>query len=204
MGLLYDSAIAWEGLRDTTYYLLLGKAGKLCDSITLEFAPEHFPHLAGMQYAGDVDFNLNRAERMGKKFIRKVIAHDIDDTLVEKSENWDSRIKGRLNSILELEKTLDSDFLICKFDPRKMRNGSEIDAKYVIKSSTSNLSFFVFVDENDSSRWYCKSIFSFDCADYTIGQTRVTVLKKQKRIAGEMVSDYTHKNYKPEKEPTPV
>ncbi len=204
MGLLHDAAIAWDGLRNTTYYLLLGRAGTLCDSVTLDFAPEDFPHLSGMQYTDDVDFGMSRAERMGKKLIRKIVDKEVDDALIEKSDNWTKRVKGRLRSILELENTLDSDFLIFKFDPAKTKNCSGINAKYVIKSNTSNLSFFVFVDEKNSNRWYCKSIFSFSHADYTAGQTRVTVLKKQKRVAGELVWDYTHKNYRPEKEPAPV
>ncbi len=98
-----------------------------------------------------------------------------------------------------MEDTLDSDFLIFSFDPRKVKGVSQIDARYIIKSRTTNFAFFVFVDRKDSSRWYCKSIFPYEAADYTAGQMRLTVLKKQKRVV--TVIDYTHKNYIADQEP---
>lgn len=204
MGLLYDAAVAWDGMHSTTYDLLLGRAGKLFEPVALNFLPEDFPHLAGMQYANDVDFNISRAERFGEKLVGKIIAKDFDDALIEKAENWDRRIKGRLCSLLALERTLDSEFLIFQFDKRKVKGGSDIDAKYVIKNKTTSFAFFVFLDKKESSRWYCKSIFPYEVADYTAGQTRLTVLKKQKRISGEIRIDYTHKNYIPSKEPVTV
>ncbi len=204
MGLLYDAAVTWNGLQNTTYYLLLGRAGKRFAPVTLDFLPEDFPHLAGMQYANDVDFNISRTERFGDKLVTKVINKDFDDTLIEKAENWSRRIEGRLRSILALEDTLDSDFLIYRFDSQKVKGSSRIDAEYVIKDKQTNFTFFVFVDEKDSCRWYCKSIFPYESVDYTSGQSRLTVLKKQKCISGTLVIDYTHKNYIPNKEPATV
>lgn len=75
MGLLLDAAAAWSGLYNTTYDLLLGRRETWTASLSLGFAPEDFPHLAGMQYAGDIDFGLSRAEIYGGKLVGKLLAY---------------------------------------------------------------------------------------------------------------------------------
>lgn len=196
MGLLFDAAVAWSNLHSTTYDLLLGRKGTWSDSLSLSFCPEDFPHLAGMQYATDVDFGLNRAEIRSGKFISKIINKEVDDELIEKAAEWEPKIRGRLEGIIALEEALDNEFLIYKFDSRKVPYGSNIAAKYVIKNLRTGITFFVFVDE-DEKRWFCRSVFQLNMADYTTNQTRVTVLKKKKRRDGAVIIDYTHPNYKP-------
>ena len=61
MGLFLDAATAWNKLSGTQYIFDLGRKGKL-HKLTISFLNEDFPHLAGMQYAKDVDFGLDRAE----------------------------------------------------------------------------------------------------------------------------------------------
>lgn len=51
-------------------------------------------------------------------------------------------------------------------------------AEYVIKNLRTGITFFVFVDE-DKERWFCRSVFQLNSADYTTNQTRVTVLKRK-------------------------
>lgn len=196
MGLLFDAAVAWSNLHSTTYDLLLGRRGNWSDSLCLSFCPEDFPHLAGMQYATDIDLGLNKAEIRSGKFISKVINKEVDDELVEKAAEWETKIRGRIESIIALEEALDTEFLIYKFDSRKVPHGSNIAAKYVIKNPRAGITFFVFVDE-DKERWFCRSVFQLNIADYTTNQTHVTVLKKKKWKDGTIVIDYTHPNYKP-------
>ncbi len=197
MGLLFDAAVAWSNLHSTTYKLLLGRKRTWSDSFSLSFYPEDFPHLAGMQYATDVDFGLNRAEIYSGKFISKIINREVDDEIIEKSAEWETKIQGRLECIIAMEDALDNEFLICKFDSRSVPYGSNIVAKYVIKNLRTGITFFVFVDENEQ-RWFCRSIFQLNIADYTKNQTHVTVLKKEKWKDGSIVIDFTHPNYKPE------
>lgn len=196
MSLLFDAAVAWENLRDTEYYLLLGRKGKAAVLPCLKFLPEHFPHLAGLQYAKDIDFGVNRAELRSGKFISKIIKQEIDAKAIEKAEQWSSIISGRLEGIIELESTLDSDFLIYSFNSKRVPHGTTIEAKYVIKNPSSGITFFVFVDE-DNGGWFCRSVFKESIADYTNNQAQFTVLKKQKRRGHEVILDYIHPNYKP-------
>ena len=60
--------------------------------LSLSFCPEDFPHLAGMQYASDVDFGLNKAEIRSGKFISKIINGEVDDELIEKAAEWETKI----------------------------------------------------------------------------------------------------------------
>lgn len=83
MGLLYDAALAWHGLQNVNYFLLLGRSKKWSSALFLDFSLGDFPHLAGMQYARDVDFDVNPAELRGEKLISKIIGGEIDDTLIE-------------------------------------------------------------------------------------------------------------------------
>lgn len=196
MGLLFDAAVAWDNLYDTTYDFLLGRKGRWSSSFILNFSPEDFPHLAGMQYATDIDFGLNRAEIRSGKFIAKILSGEIDDELILKSAEWKNRLRGRLEGITLLEETLDNNFEIYKFNPGSVPFGSRIDAKYVIKNARTGVTFFVFVADDDE-RWFCRSIFQLKVADYTRNQTHITVLKKKKHKNGEVILDYTHPHYKP-------
>lgn len=196
MGLLRDAAIAWNNLQNTTYELLLGWKGKQSYSFVLTFCSEDFPHIAGMQYTTDIDFGLNRAEVRSSKLIFKILRGEIDDSQIEKSTEWACKLRGRLEGIICLEQALDTDFEIYRFDPKRVPHGSRIDAKYVIKNIHTGSTFFVFVDEA-ANRWFCKSIFQLNVADYTTNQTRLTVLKKEKRKNGAILFSYTHPHYKP-------
>lgn len=198
MGLLMEAAKAWHSLQSTRYYLMLGWRGKWSSDFVLDFQPEQFPHLAGIHYADDVDFGVNRAELRGERFLSKLLEENskIDDSLIEKAAKWDTWIKGRLQGIIALEATLDSDFIICQYDPAKVPYGTQIQAKYVIKNVDTGMNFFVFLNE-DEGQWFCCSVFQLRQVDFTINQRRVKVLKKRKWIGANLVIDYTNPNYIP-------
>lgn len=203
MGLFLNAAAAWKELSDTQYILDLGKKGKL-DRVTLSFLDEDFPHLAGMQYAKDVDFGLDRAEYYGERLIPALLNQYMDGSKIEKSRNWD-RISGRLTAIINLQNTLDNTFTIVSFNKEKVRGYSRIDAKFAIKSSISDEVFFVFLDEK-SGRYYCKSAFKKEQVDYVENQSALTVLQKIKIVNGESIILSKHPRYTPDtkKEAAPV
>ena len=57
MCLLREAAHAWQQLTGTEYRITVGRRGKK-SSFALSFSFADFPHVAGMQYAQDVDFGL--------------------------------------------------------------------------------------------------------------------------------------------------
>lgn len=136
MSLFLDAAIAWNALNNISYKLDIARKGEL-KQIKLYFCDADFPHLAGMQYAKDVDFGIRKFEYYGEKLIPALLTKRLDDTKIESSRNW-NRISGRLNAIIDLQNIFDNNFRISTFNNAKVRGYSKIDAKFLIKSDISN------------------------------------------------------------------
>ncbi len=179
MGLFLDAANAWNVLHNIRYILDIARSGKLT-RIDLSFLDEDFPHLAGMQYARDVDFGIRKAEYYGERLIPALLSKRLDDVKIEESRNWD-KISGRLTAVVNLQNTLDNEFSIVSFNKSKVRVFSQIEAKFAIKSTASENVYFVFLDER-SGRYYCKSAFRKEFTDYMENQSPMRVLQKIKII----------------------
>ncbi len=201
MGLLNDAAIAWTNLYDKEYRLLLGMKGTWSRSISLNFLPEHFYHLAGFQYANDIDFGVRPSELRKITLPQKIMDGTIDGSLIEKSVNWENSIRSRLLGITQLEAGLDSDFRICRYYQNHVRGGTRIPAEFVVKSAKTDIVFFVFLDQ-DTGNYFCRSIFAEGIMDYIAGQPSLTVLKKEKLVSGNTEYIYEHPGYKPELDKT--
>ena len=194
MCLFLKAATAWQALSATQYRITAGRKGKTI-SFLLDFDAADFPHLAGMQYAQDVDFGLRHSQYYGEKLIPALLSGKLDAARIERSRNWD-RIQGRLNAIVHLQETLESDFLIAKFDPSRVPTSSRIDADFVIQNLSSGEIYFVFIDEDKEHRHYCKSAFAKAAIDYLQNQPQLTILKKEKVVDGQASLLYQHPNFK--------
>ena len=178
MSLFLDAAKRWESLLNISYTFIIGHK-KNTETIRLFFRRIDFDHLSGIHKANDIDFKLSRKVYRGEKLINALLSGKLDDKLIEKSIYW-NQISDRLIDINRLERILDSDFRIYQFNPRKLNFHSDIRANYLIFSEQYQTGIFLFIDK-DQDTDYCKSIFSKDDRDYTINQTKWTVLKKIKR-----------------------
>lgn len=192
MCLFVEAAKAWQQLTKTRYSITAGRKGKLYQ-FRLEFDNADFPHLAGMQYAQNVDFGLHISEYYGDKLVPALLSGKMDGGKIEKSRSWE-KIKGRLHAIISLQQTLESDFSIALFDPAK--SNSKINALYVIKNNISGETYFVFIDKDNGHRHYCKSAFAQNCIDYTKNQSLLTRLKIDKVYDGKTYPIYRHPNFK--------
>lgn len=192
MGLFLDAAIAWSSLHNVNYILDIARKGKL-ERIELSFLDEDFSHLSGMQYAKDIDFGIRKSEYYGENLIPALLNKRMDDTKIELSRNW-NRISGRLTAIINLQKTLDGEFIIVSFNKLKVRGYSQIDAKFAIKSMISGDVYFVFLDER-SRRYYCKSAFRKENTDYSENQSVMTLLQKTKIVDDVITVLYTRDGY---------
>ncbi len=197
MGLFLEAAQAWKNLHDVRYVLVVARKGEV-KRIELTFLDEDFPHLAGMQYAKDVDFGVRPAEYYGNRLIPMLLHKRMDDGKIEKSKNW-NRIEGRLTAILHLQNTLDDDFVIVAFNNNKVKGYSQIVAEYAIKSMVSDDVYFIFLDQQ-SGRYYCKSAFRKEATDYTANQTRMTLLQKIKITQDREDILYKKDGYEPKGE----
>lgn len=198
MCLFVEAAKAWHQLIQTRYYITAGRRGKTY-SFRLDFDYADFPHLAGMQYAQDVDFGIRDSEYYGDKLVPALLDGKMDGSRIEKSRNWE-RIKGRLQAIIGLQKTLESDFSIALFDPTKVHTNSRIDADYIIKNNESGESYFVFIDKDTKYRYYCKSAFAKGNVDYMRNQAQLTRLKVDKFENGKRQLLYLYPNYQEQTE----
>ena len=194
MCLLVKAAQEWERLSKIEYYIVAGRRGKAV-TIRLGFDLADFPHLSGMQYARDVDFGIRPSEYYGEKLIPALLSGRMDGRRIECGRNWE-RISGRLDAIIGLKETLEGNFLIAHFNPRKVRTNSNIDADFIIKNERSGETYFVLIDEKDGQRHYCKSAFAKENVDYMENQSMLTVLKKEKTENGETKVLYRHPNFK--------
>ena len=197
MGLFLEAAQAWKNLHDVRYVLFVARKGEV-KRIELTFLDEDFPHLAGMQYAKDVDFGVRPAEYYGNRLIPMLLHKRMNDGKIEKSKNW-NRIEGRLTAIIHLQNTLDDDFVIVAFNNNKVKGYSQIVAEYAIKSMVSDDVYFVFLDQQ-SGRYYCKSAFRKEATDYTENQTRMTLLQKIKITQDREDILYKKDGYEPKGE----
>lgn len=193
MCLFLEAARAWQRLPETEYRITAGRRGKTF-SFALSFAFADFPHIAGMQYAQDMDFGLRPFEYYGEKLIPSILTSKLEASRIEQSRNW-SRIKGWLNAVVHLQETLDSEFLIARFNPKLVRVNSKIDAEYVIKNLQSGEIFFVFIDKGKDQCYDCKSAFEKTTVDFLENQAILTMLKKEKIVDGSVTLLFQHPNY---------
>ena len=180
MCLLYQAALSWCALLDTTYEIVIGHKQK-SHVINLVFRMGDFDHLAGMQYAKDVDFKLPKAKYAGERLIPAILSGALDASLIEKGKDWRNTICLRLQGIVQMQEILESDFVIYQFNPQKLNFYSKIGARYLIYSPQLERGFFLFLDETDHI-YYCKSIFADDTRDYRQNQTKWIVLKKTRIV----------------------
>lgn len=175
MCLLKEAASAWLDLVTTEYEIIAGRKGKQY-KINLIFECTDFPHLAGMHYASDVAFNLNANEYHGEKLVYALVSDRLDGKAIEKSRNW-TKIQGRLKAIINLKQTLDTKFQLALFNQKNVPTGSKIDADYLIKNLDTGETYFIFIDEDQNHRQYCKSAFAQNKTDYMKNQALLTLLK---------------------------
>ena len=180
MGLFLDAAKQWQSLYDTSYTIMIGHK-KQMNTIKLVFRSVDFDHLSGIHYADDIDFKLHRNEYRGDKLIPALLSQKLDDELIEKSVNWDSKISERLTAIIDIRKILDTDFKLYRFSGKKLPFYSDIVAAYFLYSEQCQNGVFLFGDKDDEC-FYCKSIFKKDARNYCTNQTSLTVLKKVKTV----------------------
>lgn len=196
MCLFEQAAKSWLHFIENKYEIIAGSKGKSY-IIKLDCEAADFYHLSGMHYANDVDFNLRPSEYYGEKLVFALVDGKLDGTRIEKGRNW-PKIKGRLNAIINLQKTLESNFLISRFDPEQVKGtNSQIDADYLIKNLDTDEAYFVFIDEDNNHRQYCKSAFKQEKIDYMNNQQKLTLLKTTKQVNGVEQILYVHPNYRP-------
>lgn len=173
--ILQKSAVAYRNLLSTQYNIIMGRKGKK-HNISLVFEKEHFQHLIGLHKIVDNDFlrSSNRA-----KIYDSVLDGTITYDVISKSPYF-KEMRNRIELFCELENLLDSENIIYNFN-EKNAGFSLIKAKYLVNSRLDSKEIYIFIDKiKDDEKYFCRSFFPKEEKDYTKGQTKLTLLYKEK------------------------
>ena len=64
-----------------------------------------------------------------------------------------------------------------------------IDADYLLSSKHNNNDVYIFLKEKQDSLYFCRSFFPKEAKDYTAGQSRYTLLYKEKVFVSDNRSE---------------
>jgi len=188
---LYKAASLFKELLDTEYVFVLGKKNVKA-IIHLIFQERHFPHLAGLQHLPDLVF-LKQDNRI---IFNEIINQSIKIEDIQKSQFY-KNIERRLAALPSLQALLDSNKTIFKYN-KQNNNFSLIDADYLLENTSEKQTVYIFLAENQDNNFFCRSFFPKEKKDYSVGQTRWTLLFKKKinKSANTEEILFRHKNFK--------
>lgn len=190
---LQRCALAFQKLIDTQYEIIIGRKGQM-SKIILNFSETEFVHLAGLHKLTDNDF-FRTASR--KKVFYYALNGKISYDTLTKSENFDF-VKERIEYFEFLENMLDRNDIIFKYNSKK-NVFSLIQANYLLQSGHTGRDIYIFLDRLDNTDLhFCRSFFPKGDKDFTVGQTKMTLLYKEKinKITGKSEIQYNRLSLK--------
>ena len=168
-----DCVNAFLPLLNTEYEIVLGRKG-VAVTLRIAFDKKDCFHLMGLQYLIDRP-ELNRDR--GKVF-DEIVAGSITTEQVESSDFY-KKIEGRVNFLPLLEKLLDSNDTVFKYN-KKANMYSMIDAYYLMKNNMEERNLYLFLSHGVDDKYFCRSFFPEEKKDYTRNQASWTMLYKKK------------------------
>lgn len=178
MGDINSASANYAKLFDKEYYLVIGK-GKKQVHITIEFSKAEFCHICGLHKLDDI---VQLTDPNKKRLFGNILNKKITSSLCQNSTHY-SEIDERIDMIENLEKFLDSNQIIFKFN-KSANPFSSIESEYILKNSDGIKNSYVFLS-NESRKpntYFCRSVFSRKITepDYTKGHTPYKLLYKEK------------------------
>ena len=187
MDKLQERAIAFRQLMNYQYVIKLGRKGQIY-SFVIDFQKQDFFHLIGLQKLIDLRFLKRSAEYIFNSCLKGKLTY----SMLEKSEYFDE-LGYRFEYFHLLEKILDDNELVFKCNINSMRVYSNIKADYMLQNFRNDLIFYIFTEKRtNADTQFCKSFFENSEKDYSKGQTKMTLLYKEKinKITGESEIQY--------------
>lgn len=192
---LYQSAIAFKKLLPVKYRLFLGRKGKSFE-LVITFNPENFFHLDGLQKLNNYEWNRLEKDKIFNSVLNKKISDAVFNNCASEEE-----ILQRIKVFTQLETLLDdNNTAFFNFNAKIAK--SKIRADYMAKGflDGSQVVFFFFIkgDErniSDRGSYRVNSIFPLSKQDFSLGQTKYTLLLKEKITANDKILLYQHTNF---------
>lgn len=176
MDLLYEAAKEWEKLISTGYRFIYGRKRKLIE-VKLEFETSEFYHVAGFPHLDDIAWPFRFSQ---KRMLSKVLDGTVSETFISKSKNYENIVKPKLRAITQLQSFLDGEFNSFLYNQKKVPFTSSIEAKFLLSNNDLEV-VFLFTDEDKDGTYFTRSVFLKDNRDFTMNQTPITLLLKEKK-----------------------
>ena len=187
MDKLQERAVAFRRLMNYQYVIKLGRKGQIYGFV-LDFQKQDFFHLIGLQKLTDLRFLKRSAEYIFNSCLKGQFTY----SMLKKSEYFNT-LGYRFICFHLLENILDDNDLVFKCNLNSMRVYSNIKADYMLQNFRDDLTFYIFTEKRtNSDTQFCKSFFENSKKDYSKGQTKMTLLYKEKinKITGESIIQY--------------
>lgn len=175
MDKLQERALSFKNLLNCEYKIILGRKGQKTELI-IDFKKSDFPHLIGLHKLTDVLSGNIATEKLFDECVKGKISYNT----IAQSEFY-KKIGNRFEYFNQLEKMLDKNDIIFKCNTNKLSCFSRIVADFELKNIYEELIFYLFIERrNNSDKQCCKSFIQENNIDYTYGQTKMTLLYKEK------------------------
>lgn len=182
MDKLKECAVKFKYLLDIEYKMILGRKGKTTH-LNLDFDPHDFYHLVGLQKLEDLPYLRKDREIIFQQILNEEITYNMITKSLFFEKNEEKNILGiraRIDGFTHIIEILDSNNIYFKYNSKNNKS-SYIKAIYLVEYRNLNNTIYVFADKRDySEKIYCKSFFPKELQDYTLKQTKMTLLYKEK------------------------
>lgn len=173
MDILQKCAENYERLTHFEYKITIARKGK-AHTLCVRFETTQFHHLAGIHKLSDL--RISRKNR--EKVFEDIRNGKITDSFLQASRYY-GRIADRIKHLCNLERILDQNEWVFRYH-KKAGDLSMIDADYLLSTVIDDGEFYIFLSI-DGAYCFCRSFFQRTNRDYTKGQMRYTMLRKEKR-----------------------
>lgn len=175
MDLLQLCALSFEQILPYQYHIIAGRKGKIIDFI-ITFDQADFHHLAGLHKLKD---NIRFLTGKRSNILKEILSGKLTLSHAQQS-NFYNEIQIRLTPLLELESFLDSNEIIFRYN-RKLHKFSLMQADYLLQNNYQDQDIYLFLTaRSETNIQVCRSFFPKKELDYSKGQPRYTLLKKEK------------------------
>ena len=198
MNQIQRNAIAYKHLLDIEYYFCLAAKGKGYE-VRLRFKKDDFHHLEGFGQLRDISIH----QESGNKSFEMALTGTITEEFLKTSELFGSnKIQNKIDYLYLLETALDHNDMV--FRCIKDQTGRiKIEAKFLLFTDLSGNMIYIYVDkaDNSNSDYFCRSFVANPDFDRTKGQTKMTLLWKEKRelSTGKHYLQYQLNDFTPDK-----
>ncbi len=185
------SAKAYRRLFNIEYHFVVSRKQKAVD-ITLSFEKNDYKHLSGLHHLTGINQTKEASEKVFNLALSGRLTHDS----ILKAPNYND-VHNRLVGLSFLEQMLDNDNIVFKYNNNAIKS-SVISADYMIEGTIlGDITAYCFLNLRQDNIYGLRSFFLRDRINYANGQSKCTILLKEKRNrnTNNTVLLFRHPNY---------